>query len=1155
MKTKFRWVKFAGCVLSASVVVSLLLITAIRKNTFKVNKIATTQQRNAGAVTPNWDSAFANLPMGFEENRGQAAREVRFVSHGGGYLLSLAPQEADIALIRRKAMSASPLHRAAYLRAYREARRAQKISVVRMHLEGANPAAEIAGTNQLPGKSNYFIGSDSSKWLTDVPSYGRVKYSGIYPGVDLIFYGNQRHLEYDFVVAPGADPKAVTLKVDGARKLAINSQGDLVLSIPDGKVEFKKPVIYQMSGGERREIAGNYALGSGNRVSFAVSEYDRTLPLVIDPILNYSTYLGGSGDETGFDIAVDALGDAFITGSTSSNDFPNISTNAVVPTAPALDSAFVTEIDPTGTTQLYSTYLGGTDDGDTAFAIALDPTGNIYVAGTTFSTDFPTTTNALIQSPITNPDGTAFVTKLNPLAASGAASLLYSSYVGGTAGDFANGIAVDAAGNAYIGGMTLSTPGAPGSGGFAVTAGAFQSAPSNTFGTAFLTRIDTTQSGSASLIYSTYLGGNGANQANFIAFGEQVSGVAVDSSNNAYVTGVTSSTDFPPVNASQGTAVGANTEGGAFVSRFDTTKANAASLVYSTYLEGSVFDAGFAIALGPANVAYVTGTTSSLDFPKTTGAFQTAGATSGVAFVSLIDTALSGGASLKYSSFLGGTGGDDGFGIRADTLGTAYVAGTTASADFPVTPGAFQSARSNPNGDPFITKLNPGGNGAADLVYSTYFGGSGDGSNPDQCFGIAIDSTNNAYITGSTFSGDFPTTAGALQTSLNGTSDAFVAKLPLVASVAISPFSLNFGTQVVNATTLPQTVTVTNNNATALAIASIAVVAVAPPAAGVDYAISSKTCGSSLAAGASCTVDVTFTPSVASGETANLVFTDADSTSPQSVSLSGTGTGTGSVVVLMPTSLTFTSQLVTTTSDAQTINLKNTGNAVLNIASITISGDFTLTNPCGTTLAAGSTCVLSVKFAPTATGTRTGSITITDDANGSPQTVGLTGTGSDFTVTAPSTVTVSRGSNQMFNVTVTPLGGFNQAVALSCTGAPNLATCAVSPSPVTPDGTNPVNGQVTITTKGDLVPSTPTRTPPASTREIMLLMLALALGWMAFVTRGRRIRLGLASAMLIVIALAGCSGGAGTPKGTSTLTLTGSSGGVSHTATVSLTVN
>ena len=333
----------------------------------------------------------------------------------------------------------------------------------------------------------------------------------------------------------------------------------------------------------------------------------------------------------------------------------------------------------------------------------------------------------------------------------------------------------------------------------------------------------------------------------------------------------------------------------------------------------------------------------------------------------------------------------------------------------------------------------------ADRIYASYFGGGGDvAGDTDQGNAIAIDSHGNAYIAGTMFSSDMPTTTGAFQTALKGASDAYVAKLPLLLPVVVSPASLDFGTQLVGAITSPQTVTLTNNNAAALAITSIAVVATAPPAAATDFAIASGgTCGTSLPAGMSCTVNVTFTPSVASAESAKLVFTDADPSSPQFVTLTGTGTNSAPVVLLTPTTgLNFGGQLVTTTSSpAKMITLKNNGNVTLNIMSIASSGDFAETNTCGATLAATMSCSINVTFTPTATGARNGAVTVTDDANGSPQSLPLTGTGTDFTVTAPATFSVPRGSSQMFNVTVTPVSGFNQSVALTCTGAPVNTTC------------------------------------------------------------------------------------------------------------------
>jgi hypothetical protein len=1157
--------RFAVITAASVVLLSFLYLTAIRKNTSSSHKNTTTPPRGSNGDTPRWEKAYAQLPMGFEENRGQAARDVKFVSHGSGYALSLAPQEIDIALLSHRAMTASPLHRAAALRALREARKAMKTTVIRMQLEGANPSPGIAAEEPLPGKSNYFVGNNREKWVTDVPSYGRVKYSGIYSGVDVEFYGNQRHLEYDFTVAPGADPKSIALKIEGAQKLGIDSHGDLILHTTDGDAKFQKPVVYQMLGAERREVAANYALASHNRVTFAVAEYDRSLPLVIDPLLTYSTFLGGTGEETGFGIAVDASGDAFIGGFTSSTDFPTTSTAFQSITTLAGGCGFVTEIDPTGAHQLYSTYLcgataGGSGNFDEVFGIAVDNAGKVYVTGNAFSTNFPAVNG--LTTPTNNVAGSVFISKLDP-SASGTASLLYSTFFGGLSGSFGTAIAVDNSGNAYVGGQTFSDPGTTASGSFPITSGAFQPTLSSAAGNAFLTRIDTTKSGDAGLIYSTYLGGNGANSnvnpPNNLGFGETITGVAVDTSNNVYVTGETSSTgtSFPTsANAFQGSANPSNLEGGAFVTRIDTTKANAASLVYSTYLEGSTFDAALGIALGPNNVAYVTGSTNSLDFPTTTGAFQTTGATSGVAFVTLVDTTMTGNSSVTYSTFFGGTGSDTGFGIQADGNGNAYIVGSTASPDFPITPFVLPASLPNPFGSPFVVKLSPKGNGMADRIYASYFGGSGDGdpNHPDQGNAIAIDSHGNAYITGTSFSStQWPITPGAFQTGLKGPSDAFVAKLPLLLSVVVSPANVDFGTQLIGATTAPQTVTLTNNNSTDLTITSIAVIALAPPAAATDFAIvPGGTCAASLASGASCTVNVTFTPSLASAESAKLVFTDTDPT-PQFATLTGTGTANAPVAVLTPTSLDFGSQLVTTpSSPAKTITLKNNGNLVLNITSITSSGDFAETNTCGASLPAGMTCTISVTFTPTAMGARTGTITITDNANGSPRTVPLTGTGSDFTVTAQTSVTVPRRSSQMFNVTVTPVSGFNQAVALTCTGAPVNTTCALNPTSITPDGTNPITSQVTVTSMG-LLPSVPKQPLPPSNRQIVLFAMGLALLAMVFAARRLRTRIGLAGAMLVVFAVAGCGSG-GHKIVTGTLTLTGTVGTVSHSTTVALTV-
>ena len=858
-----------------------------------------TTKENAGR-------AYGRLPMSFEENQGQTAREVRFVARGGGYALFLTPQEAVIALRPGgEKLDLSPQHRSAYLRALRQQRRAaqtQTTTAIRMRLEGANPEPLISGVERLPTRVNYFTGSDPKNWHTDIPAYARVKYAGIYPGVDLVFYGNQRRLEYDFVVAPGADPKAIQLKIDGARKLRINSRGDLVLSVAEGEVELQKPLIYQQFNGERREIAGNYVVAGDHRVTFAVANYDRSEPLILDPILNYSTYLGGSGDDVAFGIALDSTGNAFVAGQTTSIDFP-LGTNAGIGTNPNpnSDAPFVAELNAAGTQLLYTTYLVGTTTnlGDSAFGIAVDSTGKVYVTGVTAAVGFPSM-NPLPYS--ANAAGTCFVTKLDPTQ-SGNGSLVFSTYLGGTGGEFANGIAVDANGNAYVVGQTFSTDFPTSSAPNAAYQPAFNPLNvNNALGSAFLSKINTTNS---TLVYSTYLSGNAANAAvaGGLGYGDQANGVAVDTSNNAYVDGATSadnSANFPSSTNANQTAPPAGNAGSAFVTKINTAGNGAASLVYSTYIAGSSQEQGNAIALGPNNVAYVTGVANSNDFPTTTGAFDTSGAgATGKSFMSVVDTSKTGiGNSLVYSSSLGGGNGDTGYGIRVDTAGNAYVVGTTASSNFPGTNtgtklGGFQTILSNTVGSAFIAKLFPGGNGTADLLYSTYFGGSGGGGNADQGFAIAIDSANppNAYITGQTSSADLPThTPLPGGGTLNGTSDAYVAKFTLIPTLTIVPppgTTLDFGTVLIGTTSAAQTVTMTNNTPGNIAFTS----AVKSGTNAADYTVTTAGCSPNIVVGTPCVVSVKFTPTIVAppSEVATLTITDGDSTSPQVYSLTGKG--------------------------------------------------------------------------------------------------------------------------------------------------------------------------------------------------------------------------------------------------------------------------
>jgi hypothetical protein len=677
-------------------------------------------------------ATYAKLPLSFEANLGQTSNQVKFLSRGSGYTLSLTHRGEALLALRKPAPQSDPLKPAAFVStlATRKRDAARPSSVVRMKLVGGNAKPRVEALDELPGKANYFIGNDPKKWRTNVPTYAKVKYEGVYPGVDLVYYGNQRQLEYDFVLAPGVDPNEIRLKFCGAEKLRVDEKGDLLLGSGGEEVRLEKPVVYQEVAGERKPVEGSYVLVKANRVGFQLGAYDHSQPVVIDPVLVYSTYLGGSGGDQGNGISVDRSGNIYVAGITDSSDFP---------TANALQSrsgsstydAFVTKINASGATLIYSTYLGGSglDDG---LGITVDDSGNAYVTGRTSSPNFPTTTG-VVQSTCCG----AFVTKINPTGS----ALLYSTYLGTNDGDSGNGIAVDASGNAYVIGYTQSAH-------FPTTTGAFQTTIGSINDNAFVAKINTT--GSA-LLYSTYLGGNGSDEGY---------GIAVDASGNAYVTGFTSSTNFPTANAFQSTLAGSNN---AFITKIN---ASGSALVYSTYLGGSASDGGNAIAVDTSGNAYVTGFTSSTNFP-TANAFQSTLAGSNNAFITKINAS---GSALVYSTYLGGSASDGGNAIAVDTSGNAYVTGITSSTNFP-TANAVQPSYGVGMSDVFVTKLNPSGSA---LVYSTYLGGS---ATADTGLGIAVDGSGNAYVTGYTGSASFPTTAGAFQTAYGGQGDAFVSKI------------------------------------------------------------------------------------------------------------------------------------------------------------------------------------------------------------------------------------------------------------------------------------------------------------------------------------------------------------------------------------------
>ena len=687
--------------------------------------------------TARAQEVYGKLSLQFEANQGQTDRRVNFITRASGATIFLTNTNAVFVLSAPDENAARASQRSPEgVSEPDSAPSPRKMLALRMNIEGANATPEVQGADELAGKVNYLIGNDPDKWRTNIPTFGRVQYAGVYPGVDLVYYGSQSQLEYDFEVRPGADASRIALNFEGADHLALDAaSGDLLIETSVGVMRQQKPLVYQKVDGARRTIESGYNLRGGGRVGFRVGAYDASHPLIIDPVLAYSSYLGGNSAESGDNIAVDSLGNAYVTGQTLSTLFPT--TPGAIDNTLGVADAFVTKFNAAGSGLVYSTYLGGSVH-DSGLDIALDSAGNAYLTGATFSTDFPTTLGAF-DTTFNNPDtghADAFVAKLNA-AGSG---LVYSTYLGGGVGEAGRGLAIDSAGNAYLAGLTSSIN--------FPTANAIQSAYGGGTFDAFVTKLNPT--GSA-LVYSTYLGGNGEDNGNDIA---------VDSAGNVYVTGLTSSDNFPTANAFQGINFGGQH---AFVTKIN---ASGSVLVYSTYLGGNSSDTAYGIAADSAGNAYITGETSSDNFP-TANAIQGSRGGPSDAFMTKLNAS---GSALVYSTYLGGNSLDFGFGIAVDSAGNAYVTGTTNSDDFGTTTNAIQGSRSG-SFDDFVTKINASGSAR---VYSTYLGGSSNDSGQ----AIAVDAAGNAYVTGITSSTNFPTTTDALQTAGGGgIGDAFVAKI------------------------------------------------------------------------------------------------------------------------------------------------------------------------------------------------------------------------------------------------------------------------------------------------------------------------------------------------------------------------------------------
>jgi len=806
---------------------------------------------------------YGKLPLAFEANAGQTDGRVKFLSRGSGYALFLTGDEAVLKLPKATAHG-----------------------VLRMKLVGANLDAAVAGANELPGKSNYFIGKDPTKWRTNVPNYAKVKYPDVYPGVDLVYYGSQSgQLEYDFVVAPGADPSAITMNVaaDSAhrakgkpRPLRIAADGDLLVKVGSGEVRFHKPVVYQSessgarsAGAERRILKeGRFVLRSANRVGFALGSYDHSRPLIIDPVLSYSTYLGGNsagGMAIGYGIAVDGSGNAYIVGSTTCADFPT--QDAFQPTYGAGGDAFITKLAPSGSALVYSTFLSGANfsGGTEGAGIAVDASGAAYVTGLTTSDDFPTLNP--IQGSLGGPGAAnVFITKLDP---SGTA-LVYSTYYGGSAPSRGIAIAVDTSGDAYVAGFTNGT---------LTTVNALQPVYGGNVD-AFVAKLN--PAGSA-FIYATYLGGSEADYA---------TSIAVDSAGNAYVAGSTVSTNFPTHAPFQAANASTSSGGTAFVAKINAT---GSALVYSTYLGGTYFEIANAIAVDGSGDAYVAGETGSSNFPTKNPVQATNLAASGGGDNGFIAELNPAGNALVYSTYLGGSTADTLMGIAVDSDGNTYVGGLTSSVNFP-TVNPLPVSEGGLAANSTIAELNVGG---SVLVFSSHFGANSIGqtttTGENSIQAITVDPAGNLYVTGGVNSQIYPT-LNAFQATYPGEDSAFIAKFgassagaPTV-TITVAPTTITVGESATLTWSSTNATSCTASGAWSGAQATSGTHSESPQSGNSTYTLTCSGAGGSAQASAQLTVNAAPPPastvtlsvdptSIALGQSATLTWSSTNATS------------------------------------------------------------------------------------------------------------------------------------------------------------------------------------------------------------------------------------------------------------------------------------
>jgi hypothetical protein len=994
-------------------------------------------------------AGYGKLPLTFEPNQGQTDPRVKFLAHGSGYSVFLTSGQMVLSL-----RASSPAETSTSATSAATSLANSPKAVLQLNLAGANQNPAVAGEQQQPGKVNYFIGNDKKKWQTNVPLYKQVRYKSIYPGVDLVYYGNQAgRVEHDFVVAPGADPRQIQLDVKGADRLSLADNGDLVMHVGSREIHLQAPTIYQEFRGLQVPVTGQYKLQSPTRVGFALGPYDKTLPLVIDPVLAYGTFLGGLGDDEASGIVVDSLGSAYVTGYTDSPNFPLASQNS---SAPFGANVFLAKLDVSGSSLIYADYIGGNQD-DYPSALILDSSNDVFLTGTTYSVDFPTV-SPYQSTNNTEGNETAFVTEVSP----DGSSLLYSTYLGGSYQDGATGIGLDGSGNFYVAGWTWSLDFPVTSGAYQTTASANQNEYYGEYG--FVTAF---AAGGTSLIYSTFYAGS-ANIEQECYYGpcwpppiSTVAGIAVDASGNAYVAGNTNTYDFPATTgAYQTTNTTTYDQEVGFVGKFTP----AGALAYSTYFNAVSTNNYFqlnAIAVDSSGSAYIAGLDDSQAIPVSTPNLcnpQESETGCSIGFLAKFDPTF---ATLTYATYLSAYIDFEPYSVLVDSSGDAYLSGVSngGSAEAFVNPiEAYTNQQ-----DVVIMEVDPTG---GTQLFGTFLGGYGS----DFPGGIAVDSSGAIYATGYTNSSDFPVTAAALQNTQGGNYDAFIAKIGTAVqpAVALSPSLIQFSIRPVGSVSQPNTSLLRNMGSAALTISSLNTTG--------DFS-QTNNCGASVSAAGSCTFTVTFTPTQPGPRFGSIMIEDNGAGSPHFINL--VGNGATAVADLTATSLSFPSLEIGVTSPSQSVTLTNNGNATMTISDIGLTGDYAQTNNCPGSLGISSSCTFQITFTPTAGGARNGTLTITDNAPGSPHTVALTGSGYlttatvapsslsfgnqtvGSTSTAQSVIMTNTGTNAMTVSGISVTGNFSETDNCTSAAVPASGSCTINVSFAPAAGGN-LGGTLTI---------------------------------------------------------------------------------------------